>query len=316
MRRRASLTIIGLGLVVSAAGCVDGFRGSNLQIDLGNAMPAQASPGTMPDSRQLPSNVHFTIYGIQIAADRDRLFELQKFEVHPIVDLKSPCFIDVGERVPHPGLHVSKFLDAIAADTGIPDYRNPPASATEAQKIDVATAAQRMMNIAGLGGEMGGIKAVTSASTSGYPAVAPSCAIVANMIPPPMCADEASNQHRLELCEKAWKDDPTLWEGTDRVLVAPLGGTTFGLVDGTNPVNLAPVGGAQFFIDEAVGNMDAYAVYYQTDGKTDPGNLLLYGTPTYPTRGVTHVHLTSSVNPSLTADMAVFANLGEDDLHF
>ncbi len=278
-------------------------------------MPAQASPGTAPDSRQLPSNIHFSIYGIQITGDRDRLFALNTFEVHPVVDVKSPCFIDVGDHVKHPGLHVSKYLEMVAIDTGIPDYRNPPAGASEVNKIDAATAAQRMLNIAALGAETG-VKAVTSASTSGYPAVAPSCASVANMIPPPMCTDDESNKHRLEVCQKAWKDDPTLWEGTDRVLVAPLAGTTYGLVDGMNPINLAPIGGAQFFIDEAVGTMDAYAIYYQTDGMADPGKLFLYGQPTYPTRGSTHVHLTSSVNPLLTAEMAIFVDLGEDNVHF
>jgi hypothetical protein len=83
-----------------------------------------------------------------------------------------------------------------------------------------------------------------------------------------------------------------------------------------NPINLAPIGGAQFFVDEAVGSMDAYAIYYQRDDMDDPGNLLLYGTPTYPTRGISHVHLTSTTNPLLTADMAVFVDLGEDDVHF
>ncbi len=280
-------------------------------------MPHQASPGVPPpDATQLPANTHFTIYGIQTTGDRDRLFELEKFEVHPIVDLKSPCFIDVGSRVKHPGLHVSKYLEMVAADTGIPDYRNPPAGASEENKIDAATAAQRMNNIALLAAEEG-IKVVTSASTSNYPAVAPSCTRVANMIPPAMCTDDESNKQRLELCQKAWDDDLSLWEGTDRVLVAPLAGTTYGLVDGMNPINLAPVGGASFFLDEAVGDMDAYAIYYQTDGMdSEPGTLLLYGTPTYPTRGIAHVHLTSSVNPDLTAEMAIFVDLGEDDLHF
>ncbi|CAN5873661.1 hypothetical protein BH11MYX3_BH11MYX3_35690 [soil metagenome] len=295
---------------------MDGFRGSNLQVDLGGAMPHQATQGTMPTAGQLPANTHFTIYGVQTADDRARLFELQKFEVHPIVDVKSPCYIDVGTHVPHPGLHVSKFLDVVAIDTGIPDYRNSPSGATEDQKTDAATAAQRMNNIALLGAETG-IKAVTSASASTYPAVAPSCASVPGMIPPPMCTDDESNKHRLEVCQKAWQDDPTLWEGTDRVLVAPLAGTTFGLVDGMNPINLAPVGGAQFFIAEAVGEMDAYAIYYQTDGMdSQPGSLLLYGTPTYPTRGIAHVHLTSAVNPQLTAEMAIFVDLGKDDTHF
>jgi hypothetical protein len=34
------------------------------------------------------------------------------------------------------------------------------------------------------------------------------------------------------------------------------------------------------------------------------------------TRGVSHIHLTSPMIPQLTSEMAVFADLGEDDVHF
>ena len=37
---------------------------------------------------------------------------------------------------------------------------------------------------------------------------------------------------------------------------------------------------------------------------------------TMPTRGVLHVHLVSPVNPALTAEMAVFVDLGQDDVQF
>ena len=313
MRRRVSTSLIGLCVSFAAVGCVDGFRGSNIQIDFAPATPAQASQGAVPRPDQLPANVHFTIYGIQTATDRDRLFALNAFEIHPIVDPSSPCFIDVGKHVRFPGLHVSQYLKKVSDDVGIPDYKNPPAGATEEQKIDAATAAQRMINI-GLLGASSGIKAVTSASVRQYPAVDSDCN--GTGLPPPMCSDSAANARRLAKCQEAWASDPDLWEGTDRVLVAPLAGTTYGLVDGNNPINLAPIGGAQFFVDEAVGAMDAYAIYYQRDDLDGPGTLLLYGTPTHPTRGVSHVHLTSSTNPLLKAEMAVFVDLGKDDVHF
>jgi len=313
--RRRVTTLIGLWVGFGAGACVDGFRGSNVQIDLASAMPAQASVGAVPRANQLPSAGHFSIYGIQTAADRDRLFALDTFEIHPMVDVSSPCFIDVGDHVPHPGLHVSQYGAMIAADTGIPDYQNPPATSTHAQQIEAATAAQRMLDITLLGGDMG-IKAVTSASESSYPTVAADCNGPAGQIPPAMCTDAASNQRRLELCQQAWQDDPALWEGTDRVLTVPLAGTTYGLVDGMNPINLAPVGGAQFFVDEALSSMDAFAIYFRTDAAADPGDLLLYGTFTQPTRGTSHVHLTGVVNPSLTAEMVIFADLGEDDVQF
>jgi hypothetical protein len=129
--------------------------------------------------------------------------------------------------------------------------------------------------------------------------------------------DDASNARRLNICTQAWKADPRLYEGTDRVLTAPLNGTTFGFVVGLNPINLAPVGGAQFFVDEALGGTDEYAIFFQTDGVEDSlGTLVLSGRPTSPTRGVRHVHMTSSLSPNLTADLAVFEDLGEDSTQF
>jgi hypothetical protein len=199
VRRRVTTPLIGLCVSFVAAGCVDGFRGSNIQIDLATATPAQASQGAVPRPDQLPANVHFTIYGIQTATDRERLFALDTFEIHPIVDVSSPCFIDVGENVRFPGLHVSQFAKMVGEDVGIPDYRNPPAGATEAQKIDAATAAQRMINIGLLGADTG-IKAVTSASVRQYPAVDADCNGAG--LPPAMCTDAAANARRLAKCQE------------------------------------------------------------------------------------------------------------------
>jgi hypothetical protein len=317
VRRATRRTVASAVAAVAAGGCVDGFRGANVQIDLSPATPVQARIGAPRTAAELPAGSHFTLYAIQQDPMQDRLFEVMRFEVHRIVDETSPCFIDAGEHVPHPGLHVTFFEQKIKEDTGIADLANPPATATRAQKELAATAAQRALNLSKLGGD-GGLRAVTSVSESTYsldPGVASSCN-EPDKIPPPMCTDEASNKRRLALCQAAWKQDPGLWEGTDRVLTAPLGGVTHGMVVGRNPINLAPVGGAQFFVDEALDHIDAYAIYTQTDGEDTPGTQLLFGRPTMPTRGVRYVHLVSPSDPALTAEMAVFADLGQDDVHF
>ncbi|HEX7843453.1 MAG TPA: hypothetical protein VF469_38535 [Kofleriaceae bacterium] len=302
---------------VALGGCVDGFRGSNVQLDLfTGAVPVQAHVMGAPAPGELPANVHFSIYAIQQDSMQDRLFEVARFEVHRIVDPSSPCFIDVGEHVPHPGLHVSQYAAKIAEDTGITSLANPPPNATEQQKELAATAVQRQANVGLLASSDMGIVAVTSASTSSYPAVAGGCSGPPDQVPPPMCTDDASNQLRLKLCQAAWKADPNLWEGTDRVLTAPLAGITRGMVNGTNPISHTPVGGAQFFVDNALVNIDAYAIYFQVDGMDTPGTQLFFGKPTMPTRGVQHVNLVSPINPLAQAKMAVFADLGQDDVHF
>ncbi len=292
-------------LALFAGGCVKDLEGSNIQFDFSPATVASA-PGT-----------HLALYAYQVDPMAGRLFELQTFEIHKVVDLASPCFIDVGDHVPHPGLHVSKYAEVIGQDVGIPDITNPPANATEDQKITAATAFQRDINIHKLTDDAKGIKAVTSASTATYGTVAADCADP-NGIPPPECTDEVSNKRRLAACQAMWAANPNYYEGTDRVLTAPLNGVAHGDVDGTNPVNGSPVGGAQFFIDEVLDGFDGFALYQQMDGQTTPGgDLLMYGTPTMPTRGVIHVRLTDPTRPTvLFADLAIFSDLGQDNVSF
>ena len=313
-------------VVAPLVGCVDNFQGSNVQLDLAPGTPVEASAGVMPRPGELPANSHFTLYAFDDGTDAQgnpvgRLYAVQDFEVHRIVDLTSPCYIDVGEHVPHPGLHVSQFAKQIAADTGYGydpatgiDLANPPPGATQQQMIDAATAQQRMQNVEALASDMG-IAVVSSASSGSYPAVATSCTDTSG-IPPPTCTDAASNRRRLAMCQAAWKADPKYFEGTDRVLTAPLNGTTHGFVDGTNPVNFAPVGGAQFFVDDHLDGFAGFAIYTQLDGGSGPGQLLLFGRPTSPTRGVIHVHMTSPSDPTLAADVAIFANLDQDNTNF
>ncbi len=323
-------------LLIALAGCVNGFQGSNIQFDFGPDTPNQTSVGAaMPAADELPVNTHYTLYAIQKGTDTggnpvDRLFEIQRFEIHRIVDLASPCFIDVGAHVPHPGLQVTQYATIIEQDTGIPDPMNPPAGATAQQKQEVATAVTREAEVVLLAGD-GGLKVVSGATVATYPAVASSCTDTSG-IPPPMCTDSDANARRLASCQAFWKANPEYFEGTDRVLTSPLAGVTHGMVDGTNPVNLAPVGGAQFFVDSELDGFDAFAVYWQYDdangdGKPDypagtpadqqsaTGTLLMYGTPTMPTRGVIHVHMVGP-EPKEGAELAIFTNLDQDDTSF
>jgi len=327
-------------VAIAAGGCVDEFRGSNLEIDIrpqtapsatsmgSSDFPVQAHVVGAPGVNEVPANTHFTLYAIPDPANPAGAFEIARFELHRLVDLTSPCFIDVGDHVPHPGLHVTQFAKKIGEDTGITDIANPPPGATETQKIEAATALERQDNVAKMTGDLAsadgmttGIRAITSASPGSYPAVATSCNGPANEIPPATCTDDASNQLRLKVCQEAWSADPSLFEGTDRVLTAPLNGRTFGLVDGENPVNNAPIGGAQFYVSDPLINIKAYAIYAQGDGSTDLGTRLVASIAlTSATRGVTHVTLAGAGpvmgGPPLIALMSVFSDLGSDNVHF
>jgi hypothetical protein len=314
VRRATRITVV--AALITASGCVKGFQGSNLELDLLPGAPVQALTMMPPMGRELPSAVHFSLYAIQHEMTQDNLFEVVRFELHHIVDISSPCYIDVGEHVPYPGIHVSSFLKRVLTDTQIMDPLHPPASASPAA-VELAVSAAARMTAVGAIGAPDGLVAITSASPSTYPAMASACGGPSNQIPPPECFDNASNQLRLQLCQAAWKSDANLWEGTDRVLTAPLNGVTHGMETLLSaPISMTPVGGAQFFVDNALTNIDAYAIYVQADGMDTPGTQLYFGTPTHVTRGVDHVRLVSPINQAITADLAIFADLGEDDVHF
>jgi hypothetical protein len=317
-------------------GCIDEYRGSELQIDFSPATPVQASLFSVPLAGQLPAGAHFTLYAFdEMPATGTtvigRLFEVQRFEIHRMVDLQSPCFIDLGEHVPFVGLHVSQYADEMKRKYNITDIANPPASVTQEQLIDVATAIQREENVEKMAGPEGP-KVITTVSNWGYDDFAPSCTDP-NGIPPPNCVEQDANDRRLAKCQAAWSADPYFFEGTDRVLTKPLNGKVYGMVTGMNPVNLAPIGGSAFFVDESLEDFEGFAIYwsyddFNGDGKpdyppsvpmserTDLGTLYLFGRPERPTRGVIHVHMTSLVDPAVTAELAIFANLYDDDVHF
>ena len=101
------------------------------------------------------------------------------------------------------------------------------------------------------------------------------------------------------------------------MLTQPLNGIAHGNVDGVNPINLSPVGGAQFFVDEVLDGFDGYAIYQQMDGAA--------ATPGAPA-AVRHAHDADArraprphdepTTAALFADLAIFSNLGEDDVSF
>jgi len=326
-------TFIGL---LALAGCIDEFQGSELQIDFSQFVPVQSSSYRPKAAEELPDNIHFTLYATDEVMDAagattQYLFAVQDFEIHRVVDLQSPCYIDVGEHVPIPGLHVSQYEDEIKKRTGIDDPTMPPADATEEEKIDVATAVRRQVVVEEMAG-VAGPKAITSVSPQIYPATAASCTDT-NGIPPPDCVEPDANQRRLELCQAQWDRNTGLFEGTDRVLTAPLNGTTYGMVNGSNPANGAPIGGSAFFVDETLVGFDGFVIYWQyddADGDGNPdypasvpmnertklGTLFLFGKPESPTRGVIRAQMTNLLNPDISAELAIFANIGDDDVHF
>lgn len=335
-----------------ASACVDEFDGANIQIDFGPFMPPQARTGVGTPGLIFPASSHYRLYGIRATKDgngttvSEDYTEIQRFEIHRIVEGTSPCYLDPAETR-YPGIHVTRFEARLKEDTGITDITAPrPPGATEQDEIDVATAIQRTRNVTLLGrgpnpmamprADPGGLKAVTSVSTALYPTAGTVC--IENggdpsLVPPPECSGNDSNRVRLQLCQAFWSQNPDYYEGTDRVLTEPLAGQYFGIVIGQSPINGAFLGGTQFFVEDPTVGYDGFAIFQQYDdlngdGTPDPpmgfpapatqyGNPVVSGAPRSQTRGVTRAVLLGTGNPeAVFAELAIFPDLGGDDVHF
>jgi hypothetical protein len=325
---------------LAMTGCFDEFRGSLIQIQIGPFVPAQAKLGETEKPGQIPHNAHFSLVAFSEKSNEQgqvtttSAFALTSFEIVPAVDNASPCFIDADPRSKLRGVHVTKFFERIAVDTGISDIKNPPESASETDKIDAATAAERVRR-AGLYAT--DLKAVTSASPIEVPALGSLCSVDpgfdTSLIPPIRCFDDESNKVRLRNCEAFWSAHPDFYQGNDSILSSPLNGTSFGFAVGRNPVNLTPIGGASIFIDEVIADFDSFAINWQyddADGDGAPdypasvpanersklGQPYMFGRPRSVTRGTRYVSLQSSTSQAIKAEMTFITNLGEDNVNF
>jgi hypothetical protein len=334
--------------ILAAAGCVEPYSGSNVQLDFSEGVPL---PGGDPELGEAPADSYFTFYAIDHVRDdagtvvESYLSAIHRFEIRPVIDRASPCFIDL-EDARFPGVHVTRFAEKLRADVcdraGLPasciDNPLDPPNVSEFDITDVITADVRMRNLADLQQD---VKAVVSFSNFTYPAPAGSCGATGNAIPPPACISDADNAQRLRVCRDLWQreadqrtgDDVAFYEGSDKIFTLPLSGKLYGMVEGLNPVNdIGLLGGATLFVDEVLAGYDAYAIHWQfkdldgdgqpdrppgfTRAPSDVGYVYMFGVPEVRTRGVINVPLFSPFIPTVAADVAIFPDLAADRLHF
>lgn len=343
-----------------AAGCVESFGGSNLQIDFSESVPVPG--GSNYEALQPPANTYLTFYAVDhvyevdgdgnpvLDADgdpvieRSYLFSVKEFELKPVIDTSSPCFIelppDADDVRSFPGLHVTMWEEKVKEDTGITDPFDPPNGVDEGDVTDVLNAERRVDLLPRLQAE---VKSVTSASHFTYPTAQPDCDVTGDQLPAPTCIDEASNAQRLRVCQELWAANPEFYEGSDKVFLLPLNGQFFGMVEGPNPVNAGFVGGSTIFVEDVLGGADAYTISWQfkdRDGDGDPdypadffddgpdlddlddrapsdtGYTFMTGRPEARVRGVINSRMRSQYSPSAFAEVAIFSGLADDDLNF
>ncbi|MEM9487966.1 MAG: hypothetical protein AAGC55_02415 [Myxococcota bacterium] len=341
------IALAAMVVATAMAGCVEPFRGSNVQITLAPGVPAVTAEGATPTLGAPPANTYLSMYAVEFVVERDEdgdevvdsagrpvvvdsfAFHVIDFEIRPVIDLDSPCFIELDDSR-FPGLHVTRFADKLREATGITDPHNAP-DADDNDVIDVLTADRRMSNLALL---EGGIKAVVSRSDASYPEVGTRCPGDGGdpaLIPPIECIDDASNRLRLVLCQRFWASQSGFYEGNDKVFTIPLSGDFFGVVDGLNPINQGFLSGAGFFVDAVLGDLDSLLINYQykdrdgdgqpdypagEDIRSDIGFPFMQGTPISRARGVINVPVTHPTVSTISGEAVIFPDLGEDDVNF
>jgi hypothetical protein len=350
--------VVGL---LSLSACVEPFRGSNVQIDFNDQMKAVADRGAVAVAGQAPADTFFVLYAADYKyADADGdghtdldvngeplieeayMYEVQRFEVRKLIDLSSPCFIDLpggagieGQTV-FPGLHVTQHGNKTREVQGVSDPLDPSVPYDKA--VIVLTADQRMTNLPKLQDQLKAVVSSDATVEAGvpdfqYPATAPAgmCPPGPNDIPHPTCTDDESNAQRLRICQDLWEQaGPDWYEGSDKVFTLPLHGRLNGFVEGMNPVNqVGLIGGASFYVDENLVGHDAYVLNYQWkdyngDGMPDaPANMasdigqpFMFGRSKHFSRGVTNATFRHATVANLQATLAVFPDLGDDSVQF
>jgi hypothetical protein len=326
-------------LIIGSSACVDAFSGSDVQIDFAQGFPHAVLPGETRAPEQPAANTYYILWASTQSVDSTGtpqatyLFDVVHFEIKRLIDLSSPCFIEL-ESSRFPGLHVTQYANKLSQQTGITDPINPPAGASPGDITDVLDAQIRMSHLLPLQNQ---VEIMTDVSNARYGAVETTC-VEDNpgadpaKFPPSKCIGETSNKNRLAMCRAFWSAHPEYYEGNDKTFTAPLNGKVHGMVEGLNPIDSGFLGGTELFVDsvlEAQGYLVTWQ-YKDLDGDGMPdfpnpapppdeqqiGHRLLEGTPVHKARGVTNVSLFDRNNLSISAEMAIFPNLADDGTHF
>jgi hypothetical protein len=324
---RSSGALLALATSITLAGCVESFGGSNLQIDFSEPTPVPSGTFDPLNPIRPPGDSYFTFYALDHqysetdpeVIELTRFYEIQRFEIQPVIRAASPCFIDL-EESRYPGLHITQFAEKERERTGITNPLDPPDGVDEGDISDVLTADVRIDNLSDLEGE---IKAVVSFSTLVIPDAAAGCVsdgIGDDDIPAPVCMTDEDNAQRLRVCRSHWAEDPNFYQGSDKVFTLPNNGILYGTVEGPNPINQGFVGGATISVDEVLSGFDAFTVNwnYKDEGMqtSATGTTFLTGEPESRTRGVINARLQSPFSNAVYAEVGIFSDLGDDNVNF
>jgi hypothetical protein len=310
---RGSVRWQALAALVLAAGCVEPFDGSKMEILLGNSAHI---PGDDPaGGGRPPSDTHYEIFVIK----DDRSFKVAEFELVFVIDPSDRCFIEDEDAV-YPGLHSTQLPVRLEADLTAGGH-----TPDEVEAGDIYLAQKRVyQDFALLTNETLGVKTLVS-HEPGLTLAGREALYDAASVPDPLLTDDASNEQRLAACNAVFDAHPLIYVGNDKVFSLPLNGVFFGNASGRDPRNSAPTGGAKFDVAEVLDDFDVMRVNWQFNdlgdarvaqyGESPLGYHYLAGNPILRTRGVINVVLLNNFF-SIRGDVSIFTDLAQDDVMF
>lgn len=290
------------GIVVGAAGCVDAFDGSKLVMTLQGAHVAGEPARFAP-----PTGTHYELHAVRDG----RSIELARFAIRPVIERDEPCFIELFP--PHAGMHVTQVAARVELDAGADGEISDAEAATihlARQRVAALPALEAVKAIVSHDGDARGRREELRAT-----------------LPPVEAIDDVASAARLTSCQAFWAEHPDYYVGSDgQQFLPPRAGRLHGFVDGVDPRSLSAIGSAIFETTVVLADLDAVRVTWQFDDPADPrvteyeltaiGHPYLSGVPEARTRGTAHAALRHLWAVEPRGELAFFADVGGDDVHF
>jgi hypothetical protein len=308
---------------LSASACVSNYDGSWLEFVLGQGV--QVPQGEFLGDGQPPRNTHYEMWVVS----GNTAFHLDggDFQVVPVIDTKFPCFME-DDDARYPGLQSSQVYNRLLQDL-VPDPQQTPSQAV----LDILADGKARID------NQGKIEPVLKSVVLYDPTVTPDVlSALAADVPAVDAIDDASNAMRRTKCKAFYKAHPNFYVGNDKVFSLPQNGFWYGMVAGSDPRNAAPVGGAGLSVALTFKQFDEFWINWQFNDPNDPlincanpgdcpaghvgygpaptGYHYLAGKPQDRTRGVINVPMTNREFGTISAEMAIFPGIQNDDVHF
>jgi len=274
------LATLAVACVAPAAGCVEPFNGSDIEMTLANFAPSES----VTQANLTPPAHHYELWVTQ----NDIVVPVTAFKVVPVVDFNDPCTIDYfGDQA---GMGIREAAMA-RRDAAVPD---------STAALGAADQLGRMMRL------NSGVKAVVTYQPG-------------NLKPDPSIATMAPAE-RLAACNAFIKEHPKYYVSNYRVMTSPAGGLFLGLIDGNDPDSGGFIGGITIITDYNLGEaVEVFLTLENDDNPDTKGPVIISGLLESRNRGVRSATMTDALvggSAPPRGTVGIYSDFDHDDVNF